>query len=263
MATIPTFDSWRKQFAGSQAAMMAFDELEEKFPAAQEGTQTPPSLRVRNVVLDSCYGAAMFAQSTDLHKGGRRADADSQAELPPHRKAVAALLRHIERKPKGSSAAFREAIRVLANDGIEIEDRKGRTPGELLHKILTAYTAELVGPLQQELSGPSHHRYTCGCLHYGLPLDDRKRKRVAGVKTMLVFDLVQTFRIRSANAEPREQGDAMPTFGEPYCHIAAAFVNATFPSNGFAMTTKMAEGRLKTLLTNNLGLGYVDWPAIA
>ena len=77
---------------------------------------------------------------------------------------------------------------------------------------------------------------------------------------MLLFDLVQNFRLRS-KGKRRGILDmcVMPSCGRPQYAVAAAFVAATFP--GQRLSGKQAQNRLEAFLRKNKkSVRYHPWP---
>ena len=268
MADIPSFYDWLDGFEGSRLGKSALNDLDKHFPPGKESEQTRWLYPLRGIVLASCYGAAMFdrnrdpitEQHNDPSKKERLADTKALKALESQRDAIATLLKFARTYRRAAGIAFGQTMMDLKSRGIGIgcTDGKIRDVVDILDCILETFSSRLVGPIPLVAAGPLLSRFLYGCLHYETPIDDGKHNRLPDVETMLLFDLVQTFRLRSDGICVRQTGELMPEHGKPHFSLATAFVNATFGEIRIK-DGEAARNRLKAL---SPGIGYFPWPVL-
>ena len=152
------------------------------------------------------------------------------------------------------------ATRPYTSGPSETDDSDAKTPlNEYYIGLLDRYAEALRRDLLAK-RGPFVHRFKVGPLIYPRPVD-RHSARI-NVRAMgLLFQLVLYFRrfthgIRSVGR--LQNGERMPSYGEPYYDIASEFVNA---ATGKAFgTASQARDRLDKFLAKNPGIGFGQWP---
>jgi hypothetical protein len=188
------------------------------------------------------------------------------------------LQRFVKRYPLPAQFTFAHAVVDLRDKGIEIKRPSSEwTLLECLNNILGIWCAHLVERAPGAAVWIHGERNSYGCLRYSRPLDFGKRVPATAppgapsegkphgnlptVKTMLLFDLVQTFRFRSEGRVRAIDGlQPMPQYGQPHYPLAAAFVSATFSTNT-AITRKAAQSSLEGFLKKNkCTVAYYPWP---
>ena len=269
MADISSLEAWIRRFEVSRLGKSALNDLGKHFPPDKESQQTPLFHPLRDAVLISCYGAAMFdrnrdpitEQHNDPSQKERRANAKAQKELSSQRTAITTLQNFAREHQRAARLIFSQIYMDLIPKKIRITDGEKRNMADLLNCILETITSRLVRPIPFEATWPPTNRFDYGCLHYATPLDRGNNKNGPKVETMLLFDLVQTFRLRSKGICVRQTGQTMPKNGTPHISLATAFVNATFKDKP-SMKAARASSRLKAHLRTNPGLGYYPWPAL-
>jgi hypothetical protein len=210
-------------------------------------------------VLASCYGAAAFDPKHDPWKIARDANTKMLKQLKSQHQTAARLRNFFSEDGRSAKAAAALTFKNLKNKGIDRRQTAVATGEDLLHCILDSYVAGLSEALEHAESDPKVERFLHGCLIYPTPLDKSKRHNFPKTVSMLLFDLVQTFRLRSEGISVRSFGDSMPRSGDPHFPLAAAFVNATFPTRQ-GITSENAENRLKRLVAANPRVGMYRWP---
>ena len=146
-------------------------------------------------------------------------------------------------------------------------------------RILEALEKNLIERGAGFAGGVYRDRNAHGCLVYDVPLGGarpkaaatqnggakpRASRRLPEAKLMLLFDLVQTFRLAALGVHSRSQGARMPPRNAQNSQwgLAAALVSATFPTAP-RVKGKDAKNWLNRFLKKNQEIvGYCDWPAI-
>ncbi len=259
MANNAGLNVWLTKFKESRLGRSALKDLDRYFPPDNEPEQIR-MFSLRNMVLGSCYCAAIFDRSNDPNKKARDADARALEALPAQREAIKTLRKFAKTHKRAAAMTFGRAILDLNNSGIKIICAGGETRDvvDILDCILEAYLCRLVAPIPLVAAGPLLSRSVYGCLHYDPPLDDGKHNRLPEVETMLLFDLVQTFRLRSQRIYSRQTGQPMPKEGKPHYALAATFTNAIVGEKRFDGAA--ASSRLKAFLKANPTVGIGNWP---
>lgn len=267
MANIPSFDDWLEKFQRSDRGRRALEALDKCFPPEKESEQTRLFRPLRGVVLSSCYGAAMFDPKNDPAKKkpplatNPLTTAKASKEIDSQRKAIAKLRKFIPKYRSlatialaGTFADLKESrnVRISSTDG------SGPDGVDILDFILESFSSRLVRSIPFLAKGPQLGSFVYGCFIYDSPFDTPKFNNPPGVKTMLLFDLVQTFRLRSQGIPGRQTGQPMPDQGEPHNALAAAFMSATFNEK------RLMKGEAARNLLKNLspGVGYFPWLAL-
>jgi hypothetical protein len=268
MADITSFNDWLEKFQKSNRGRHALEDLDKFFPPDKESEQVRLFHPLRAAVLASCYGATMFDPQNDPDKKkprlatNRITTAKAAREIGSQRNAIANLREFITKYRSlatialgGALADLRESksIRFSAT-----EDKKTvHDVVDILDFILESFSSRLVRSIPFISNEAQLSRFVYGCLIYDSPLDTCNAKNLPGVNTMLLFDLVQTFRLRSQKIPQRQTGEHMPVKGKPHNALAAAFLSATF--NEKPIISGEAARCLLRALTSSVG--YFPWPA--
>ena len=281
MAETQSFNLWRRSFERSTRGARALRMLQKAFPAESETEQVRATRSLREAVLGSCYGAAVFDSRADPSTLRRADDTKAIRAARFQIKSIRVLVSFLKKHPRAADVALGRAILALKAQGIAIcaTDSGNHRISTVLEKILNAYEAGLRPPLPLVRAGPEVARFTYGCLLYDTPADVARRRRPPEVETMLLFDLVQTFSLRSRCISSRQTGQPMPDDWESHSRLGMAFVIATFSQGRRTLPESvrrqpMSAGalkrlvpleesvcrRLRLLLKANPRLGYYGWP---
>lgn len=267
-------DSWCAKFENSTAGAKALEALDKAFPPEKEGGKTHS---IRRSVLRSCYGAAMFDkdrdpdsnQPNDPSRMATQARKSIESDLPLHKSAITNMRRFARKHPHIASVIFQRIIFDLIAKNIRITDSEKRDWVALMNCVLEIIQSQLAKPVRFDWLWPPPRPFDYGCLRYDSAHHGVNVKHHPEVETMLLFDLVQTFRLRSRGVDVRRDGTPMPPSiaRKPYFKLATIFVNAVFlkpqKRTGIKepkyMDIKMARYRLKALSPS---LSYCAWPAL-
>lgn len=272
------FSNWVSTFEHSRRGRGALKLFYERFPSETDTGQVRlfgDSLLSR--VLSSCYSAAGFDPAEDPGTRLRNANRVAREALPEQRRAIATLRDFIKTHHMAAALTFLHAMADLREKGIEIT-RPGTDWSSLdcLDNILGIWSAQLIERKPHAAVWVHDERNTYGCFLYPKPLDIGKRKvptkpeekppdgvphsNLPGVLTMLLFDLVQTFRFQSEGRRRTLYTFEPMRKGKPHYDVAAAFVNATLPEQR-AITRKAAQSHLEGFLRRNRDtVRYYPWP---
>lgn len=276
--TAATFAVWYRKFENSTRGREALGRLDQEFPKGN--ADEPVSVfgtSLRNTVLRACFFAIRFKPETDPDHRSRRANWEAFKQLRSQQKAIRRVRQFFAKHQHAATYAIMHAYVDLQNDGIDIStsNEKYRLITERFDRVLAALSARITDPKPFAACGAYRDQNSYGCLVYDYPLDIAKRKSQANGateptksravilprdgKTMLMFDLVQSFRLNSQGIHSRKYRERMPKTGNSRYPLTTVLLNATFPSP--RMTTKAAKKRLhKFLKANQDFVGYCDWP---
>lgn len=264
------FSEWLKRFQETDPVKNALKELNRHFPPGKEGEQSRLYAPLRDLVLSSCYGAAMFDPKNDPDEKKRLAITKALEQIDSQRMAITKLRRFITKCRFLSTMALAGTmidlkaakIKIISTDRDTVRDLV-----DILDLMLESFSARLVQSRPFVRGDRVLSRFVHGCLVYDFPLYDGRGQFLPKAKTMLLFDLVQLFRLRSLRITTRQRGQPMPAKGEPHYALAAAFVNATFKES--EMDAEGARSRLrdlkrkrKTIRNKRNRAGYYPWPAL-
>jgi hypothetical protein len=275
-----TFPCWLKTFENSGRGRDALSRLDKEFP--ENKADEPDSVfgsSLRNTVLRACFCAAQLSPKTDPDERSRRANWAALKKLRTQQKAIKRVRHFFVNHPTAAMFAMVHAYVDLRRDGIEISamNDKYRHITARLDRVLAALEARLTEPRSFVACGPYRDENSYGCLVYDHPLDIAKRKAMLnaeqkpssggrfrnkppGAKTVLLFDLVQCFRLSSQGNHFRQYRERMPEAGHSHYALAAALLSATFRA---PMNSKDAAKRLEKFLENNQkSVGYCGWPIL-
>ena len=276
------FKKWRKRFEASERGRDALARLVKKFPATMGGAHASLfGQSLHSAILRACFSAATFTPGADPDHARRRDNRAALTALTSQGKAVKTLRRYIRDYPLAAMFATAYAYVDLRKEGIEITALSGQ------HKDIRARFDRVLAALEANLTergtgfacGVYQDRNAYGCLVYDSPLDSARRKtgatartnastaratgRMPGPKLMLLFDLVQTFRMASTGDHSRSYGQRMPSNAKDSQYgLAAALVSATFPGTPRLQGKNARKQLQKFLKKGQEHVGYCEWPII-
>jgi hypothetical protein len=272
------FPIWVAKFESFTAGRDALARLEKEFRFNNAEPVSFFGNSLRSVVLRACFCAFHFTKNNDPDEKRRHANSAALKQLKGQRAALRRLKNFFATHEFAAMITIVNADVDLKRDGIHISETNQR------YRLLTARYVRILDALETRLCehrsfgacGPYRDDNTYGCLVFDQPLGTAKRKALAieerqrtstrssarpGPKTLLLFDLVQSFKLAS-EGKSRRYKDRMPEIGEPHYPLAVDFLKATFGSPK-SITTKQAKRPLLKFLTNNrTAVAYCDWPVV-
>jgi hypothetical protein len=241
---------WLRQWEQKPATITAF-----KLLGSVGGSASHLSI-TRREISRACWCAAHYDPKCDPGEIYRAQMAAEKKKLKQLQKAAHILALSSARNDKGLSWAHDIAESA---SGVRITRKDHSTP-KAQHLVMQDYFSHLETALKGKLPelhcGPFLHRFTKGNLIFDKPISSG---RPYTVETMLAFELAFYLRMHIAGRaeDGLQNGQLMPSDGEPCFWVVAAFCAAVF---GTSWDAKQIGDNVQALTLKSVGLR--DWQGV-
>ncbi len=251
---IDAFSVWYtslKRKHGFSAIRNDLDDMARKAADIGEG-----ALLIRQV-LASCWRAYQFNSNGDsmkLRRDEYRQADELREEISKLTESLSAKMSEL-RPDHPLTLNIGWASQYAQEQGLRLETPPGSMPSftERWQAAIRSLADGMRHPTAGHRCGPFYHRTHVGCLDYGRPIE---AGNLPTASTILLYDLVFTFRNFTANGSAFRLKAAMPSNGKPNYALAVAIVGKVLGEN---ISVDNAKSMLGKLVRNNPGIRRGDW----
>lgn len=241
-----------------QAQKSRFSIIKDGLKKLIKGQDSTLSALLIYQVFKSCWYAFLHQTNGDPIEQMRK-DSEFANELVPD---LAKEARHLADNIAFTPFVFNTAVAtaIAAKQGVDMRLNEffEQGPGKDHWQILLSALAEsLEKGVAGNKSGPFYHRAHIGCLDYPTSIEAKNHPQTPSI---LLFDLVYTFRLFTGKGLAFREQSIMPTIGKPRYQLAADLINWTL---GADWSDKTADSMLRQLLKKNPEIQRGKWEVIS
>lgn len=249
MDRITAVTTWLKEWERDPKTETALNSLKENL------TDTSNDIKITRLrILLACFNAKHYKRKLDPGEKYRQKLQEEKNRLSLLIKAAHTMKLSAQRNDKSLMWACAFAGQ---DSGINIT-RKDRAEPMKLNLVIEKYFSALETALKCKLpelhAGPFLHRFTIGNLILNNPI---QQGRPITAETMLAYELAFYLRMHTAGraVDSLQNGQTMPTVGEPCFSVVAKFCSAVF---GTSWDAKKIGDKVRAL--KNVGL--TEWQGV-